>query len=233
MQEINQLLDLQKIDIQILKNELLLADTKAKLLDDSSLQKANASITRISTRIDELNRGRRASENEIGQINQQIKSIDRKLYGGIVTNPKELSAAEEEKTFTLVVLRQQEDKLLELMLEIDEAEIDLKESTEQMESIELSRPVTQTELLEVQETLVRELDDLGNIRQDYLPGISESSMASYNDLRGKNNGVALSKVEKKMCQECRITLPTAELQLVKSMSTFVHCSSCGCILYMD
>ncbi len=233
MEPISHLLDLQEIDLQILKAEKSLAETTAKLTDDSELATARARAAELQAKVEELDGGRRAIERTMEELEQKLTAVDKRLYGGTVTNPKELSAAQEERAFTVTHQGDEEDRLLEVMVASDEAEVGLEQATEVLEGIESSKPAEQTELHDLEQRLTAELAELRERRKEYVPLISARLMATYDSLRRSKGGVAIARVERKMCEGCRIALSTAELQRAKSATDVVQCSSCGRILYVD
>ena len=233
MESVSHLLDLQDVDIHVLKAEKSLAETTAKLADDSELATARERVAQLQAKVDELDSSRRSTERTVEELEQKLKAVDSRLYGGTVTNPKELAAAQDERAFTVTRQSEEDDKLLEAMVASDEAEAGLTQATENLDKIESSRPGEQTELREREQRLTEELADLAERRQEYVPLISARLMATYNALRRSKGGVAVARVERKMCQGCRITLPTAEFQRAKSATEVVQCSSCGRILYVD
>ena len=54
----------------------------------------------------------------------------------------------------------------------------------------------------------------------------------YESLLKTRDGSAVAKVERGMCQGCRLTLPTLELQRARSSEGIARCGSCGRILYV-
>ena len=54
----------------------------------------------------------------------------------------------------------------------------------------------------------------------------------YDSLRKTTKGRPVARVERGMCQGCRITLSTMELQRARSAQSGVRCNSCRRIIYL-
>ena len=55
----------------------------------------------------------------------------------------------------------------------------------------------------------------------------------YETLRQAKGGRAVAKVERDLCQGCRMSLPTQLRQRVRSGRQAVNCSSCGRMLFAE
>jgi predicted nucleic acid-binding Zn-ribbon protein len=86
------------------------------------------------------------------------------------------------------------------------------------------------ELEKNEQELGGELKKLRQSRDGVTPDIPPSAMSVYEGLRKTRDGVAVSRVVRLMCQQCRLTLPTMELQRARAAQTIVQCSSCQRIL---
>ncbi len=232
MQSVKRLHDLQRIDLKVDELEATLADVRARLEDDSAITAASATLTAISEALDDVGVRRRAAERAIGETQERLEGIEKKLYGGLITNLDEMTAAEEERTFIVQQLREQEDDLLELMVQTEDAESAQAEARQALSNLETSRPAEQAELRDSEQRASGELDDWRRQRDDVAPEISADMMALYEALRQTTNGSPVARIERGMCQGCRLSLSTMELQRARSAQAPVRCSSCRRILYL-
>jgi predicted nucleic acid-binding Zn-ribbon protein len=227
-----QLYDLQQLDLRIASVEKSLAEVRRTLSDDSALSSARGRIEELEARLAELEPSRRQSERSNEQVQERLKAVENRLYGGAVTNPRELAAAEEERSFLQAQRGEQEDSLLELMVGIDEAQSARDQTREELARLEAvmeaARPA-----LEAEETrLGAEIPELRQDREDVTPQFPSHVLAIYERLLKARNGYAVARVERGMCQGCRITLPSVELQRAKSSQDLVQCNSCQRILFV-
>ncbi len=230
---IRQLHDLQEIDLSIAERDASLAEVRAKLADDSGIESTRQRIARLEAKLADLELKRRAAERAIAELQENLKRIEARLYGGAVTNPRELEAAEEERAFRTSQQRDQEDVLLDVMVETDDAEALLSELQGALERMEAARPQEVAELTRSEEKLASELAVLHEERDRSAPEIPPDLYAMYESLRRSKNGHAIARVERGMCQGCRLSLSTMELQRARASSAgVVQCSSCRRILYV-
>ena len=112
MLTVKQLYDIQEIDLKYASLEKSLAEVRAELADDSALPTARERVDGIESRLKDIVSTRHVVEGSITDLQERVKGIESKLYGGAVTSPRELAAADEERNFTLGQQRNEEDKLL-------------------------------------------------------------------------------------------------------------------------
>ena len=77
----------------------------------------------------------RAAEWEVDDLTNKIKPLEKKLYGGSVHNPKELAGIEEDVHSLQARKRVLEDKELEVMSELEEAESGLAAARQELSSL--------------------------------------------------------------------------------------------------
>ena len=233
MSDVRQLYDLQGVDLKIGEVGKSLAEVLAKLADESVLTSARAQVQQLESRLDDLESERRGADRTVAVLQDTVKTLDGRLYGGAVTNPQQFAAAEEERNYTSDRLREAEDQLLELMVAIEEAEPALAEAQQSLSRLEARRPVEEAEWRSAESKLRSELASLGREREGMEPLVPATLLPLYDSMRKSRGGHAVAKVERGMCQGCRLVLPTMDLQHVRSGRGVVRCSSCGRILYAD
>ena len=232
MVSIKQLYDLQELDWELSTSENSLVEVRARLADDSALVSTKKRLEQLESRLAEQLSMRSQSESAIQQLDEKQKVVEGRLYGGAVTNPRELSAIEEERVFIQEQRSEEEDNLLEVMVEIEDLQTARDQTSEQLVQLETERSVEYPELLKAEERLTAELEELHQARADMTPQIPPVALSVYEMLLKSRGGQAVAKIEKSMCQGCRITLPTVEVQRAKTAQGIVQCNSCHRILYV-
>jgi predicted nucleic acid-binding Zn-ribbon protein len=227
---VKQLYDLQLLDWDIQEREKSLADIRARLANDSKRIGAKQRLDKITTRQTELGTPRRKSEGVIQQVESRLENIDRRIYSGMVTNPRELEAFEEEKSNLQRQRSDEEDSLLEVLVEIEELQAEEIQANQAYDTINSTRESEIIELQSDEDTLTQEMPDLVDQREDMAAEYPPIAMATYNLVKGRRRGQAVALVERGACQGCRLTLPSTELQKVRSTQDIVQCSSCTRIL---
>ena len=233
MSDVKQLNGLQELDIEIADAEKSLSDVLAKLADHSELSSARQQAQQLESRLDELTTRRGEVERKVAGLQETVEKLDSRLYGGGVTNPQQLAAAEEEHNYTQGRQRESEDELLDLMVASEEVEPALAEARDTLSRLEASRPSEEAAWRDTESRLREKLAALGRSREEVRPLIPAPLLPLYESLRKSRSGRAVARVERGMCQGCRLALPTMEVQRARSSQGIVQCSSCGRILYAD
>ena len=233
MFSIKQLYQLQKIDLEISSNEELLRNVRYKLADDSIVNHAKNTIGKIESNIANQKVTRRDIELSIQTIQNKIDIIEGKLYGGTIINPRELSAYETERNLLQQQRSPKEDKLLELLVSIDECDLLHKTAQSKLVEIEKKRDIDHSLLRESEQSILDTLTHQTMFRKETIQDIDPSDLSLYESLRKIRKGQAVAKVEKGKCQGCHLTLSTTELKRIKNAIGFVQCSSCKRILYFS
>ena len=229
---VRQLYDLQELDWKIAGAEKSLAEVRAHLADDSAITSIKERHQQLQARLQETEQARRAAERTVSEIQDSLALIESRLFGGAITSARELTAAQEERDFKLGQLREEEDKLLEQMVEVEDVQSSHRDAAESLSKLEAERPGLEAEMRGSEESLTRELGEFGRSRDGIVPTIPSDALSRYESLLKRKNGQAVAKVERGTCQGCRLALTTMELQRARNARGLVHCSSCQRILYV-
>ena len=116
---------------------------------------------------------------------------------------------------------------------MDQSEITRKTiagGKEELAKLETQWQAQQKQLAAELEQLKAAHTDLESKRQQLINLIDTSAVSTYQELR-QRKGLAVAKVERGICQGCRIVLPNTDLQQAKG-GGLVRCSSCGRIIFL-
>jgi predicted nucleic acid-binding Zn-ribbon protein len=231
MGELRQLYLLQQIDKELSEKNQALEQVECQLSDTKEMDNARASLVADQQRLETLEKAQQPLEWDIQDLKNKIKGFNTQLYGGKTSNHKELIAIQQEVEMLKERQKGKEDQVLDIMVEVEAAQAQVKAKSGELETIE-------KEWQRRQEELQREGKDLKNyvssLEQDRLQAssrISKTSLELYTDVQARR-GEAVVKVERGMCQGCRLTLPVNEWQRVRS-GALVQCSSCSRMLYLE
>ena len=231
MGELRQLYLLQQIDKELSEKNQALEQVECQLSDTKEMDNARTSLVADQQRLETLEKAQQPLEWDIQDLKNKIKGFDTRLYGGKTSNHKELIAIQQEVEMLKERQKGKEDQVLDIMVEVEAAQAQVKAKSGELETLE-------KEWQRRQEELQREGKDLKNyvnsLEQDRLQAssrISKTSLELYTDVQDRR-GEAVVKVERGMCQGCRLTLPVNEWQRVRS-GALVQCSSCSRMLYLE
>jgi hypothetical protein len=169
-------------------------------------------------------------EAELATLKDRVNHLEERLYSGAITNVKELQAVEAEHAAArrqYVVVEQSIGPALasaqEAKNRYEELQMKLAEAEEAWKSAE-------QKLGAERESLEHECQDIGKKRAREAGGIPAQDLSFYESLLARKSGVAVVRVERGICQGCRVRLPLREISRIRGASALVACSSCGRIL---
>ena len=234
MRSVNELYELQLLDWEIQRRDEELAEVQARLADDSRRVQAYRRLAVLERNLSELATSRRQSERAVEAIERRISEIDSRMYGGMVTNPRELEAYQDERESLASNRSEEEDRLLEFMVEMEDAEELRDAAKSEFDRVENERRQEVAELSARHSELEADLPDLRAQRGDLATEFAPAPLAIYENARRTRGGQGAALVDRRgLCHGCRLVIPNAELARVRSGDDIVQCSSCSRILIYE
>lgn len=231
MTRAGQLHELQEADLEIQRKREALERLEGQLGEDGGLAEAQTQLREEKKHLAHLEEEQRAAEWELEDMGAKVASLEKKLYGGSVANPRELKSLQEEVEHLKGRQRKQEDHVLDLMGEVEIARGKVKALADQVKKSEVEGQEKRGQLLGEKEELTLGLAQSEKRRQELSSLIDPPDLYLYEELRAAKQGRAVARVERGMCQGCRINLSARELQEARSGQALVPCSNCGRLLY--
>jgi predicted nucleic acid-binding Zn-ribbon protein len=233
MSKAKQLFALQEIDLDIQQKTEALAQVKDTIGKDDDIVSARAALEAARKQLMGLEHEQRTADWGVDELEKKIAAEEKKLYEGSVKNPRELMNLQQEIDLIKVQRRDREDKLLQVMEEVDNAQKDINQRTEEMEVMTRDWEEAQKRLSAEQTELEADLDTLTQERETTVSSIDSDGIKAYEELRRVKQGIAVAKLVQGRCQGCRISLPVSDQQKARMGQKLATCSNCGRILYMD
>jgi predicted nucleic acid-binding Zn-ribbon protein len=226
-----QLFKLQQIDLGLQKKLQGLSEVNHELADNKALVAAEFRLSSHKGQLEDVSRKQKNSEWELDDLQERIRLIDSKLYGGTTKDPKELVNLEKEVKGLKNQIKPKEDALLGLMSQAEGIETDVQSATEEAKRLKREREQKQETFgqkkIEIETLLAKlEEDRVALARQ-----IDPEALRTYERIR-LSRGQAVTKVERGECQGCHIAVPTSQWQKVKA-GDLIQCNSCSRILYSE
>lgn len=228
-----ELFALQETDLAIDGAVAKLNDIEAHLGESEDLLAAREAVHTSRHNVEQVRARYKELDAEAEEARAKAAAIEKKLYSGGVSNPKELEGYEADLKSLRGQLRKREDAELEVMLELEEAEATHKEAETALAATEAAWKADQGSLLETQAALKGEVAGLEGVRADQTDGMDRAALALYDAVRQRRNGTAVALVERGLCQGCRISLPMSILQRARAGAGLVQCVSCERILLVN
>ena len=231
--ELRALCDLQTIDLTLAKAQ------KAKAaLDDGSAKKQLIENARQKVAQAEKLDHEAATELQDKELNLKTvegkqKQFKDKLYGGSVSNPKELDSMEKE----IEMLGRQKGKLEERILELYDI-VEGHKST--LANAQAAQKQLEDDLAQHMEkirqeaaTLTARIQELTAAREQALPGVNPALVKRYESMRQRSRGVVVSKVEAENCSACHTQIITGLMRELQADKAICTCENCGRLLYLE
>jgi predicted nucleic acid-binding Zn-ribbon protein len=224
---------LQETDQALDKAQSRLAEIEAELGESDEMVLAREAADEKRRVVDELRPRLSDAEWSVDEVRSKAADVEKKLYGGAVTNPKELADLDADLKSIKGQIVKREDVMLGLLVEIEEAEAQLASAQGRYSDIEADWKQQQEALLREKGQIEPQVVALHARRDLQSPSVDRSSLRLYELLRERHAGQAVARVERGMCQGCRITLPVSVLQKVRSGTDLIQCVSCERVLFVS
>jgi uncharacterized protein len=222
---------LQQLDSQIDQTRARLSEVERTLRDDKELQAAVMEESRATERMQEARKVLRRAEEDVQAQKIKIELSEAALYGGKVRNPKELQDLQNEVASLNRYLAVLEDRQLEKMMALEEAENEYTSLAQIHEQIQKKVEVQNAGLSQEKNQLQKDLERLLEERKAAISTVEAVDLNLYENLRQQRKGIAVAKVSDKTCSACGSTLTPSIVQAAHSPTQIARCSFCGRILY--
>jgi len=226
-----QLYQLQELDIELEQTEQSLSLKTSQLGKREALDNARSRLASERQHLDKLKHERHNAEWEVDDLLNKIAAAEKQLYGGRITNPKELSSLQHEINTMKAKRDQLENKALEIIEQAETAEQSVTDASTEYEKLEGEWLRQQQQLTDEIELLKKNLANLTEKRQQLVEQIEPPAVELYERIRQQKKQ-AVAKVEQGICRACRISLSASALQKARSGQP-VQCGSCGRILFIS
>jgi uncharacterized protein len=171
-------------------------------------------------------------DGEAQAVGAKADEVDRKLYSGEVSSPKELQALQAD----LDQLRRQrstlEDQELEVMeerevLDAAVAELDGQLQAEAAHVAELEASVRDQEA-----AIATELAAEQQARADAAANLPPAIVTLYEQVRERNGGIGAARLVGDTCQGCRLSLPAVDVARLRALppDEVGQCEHCEAVL---
>ena len=208
---------IQEIDRQLTDNHQILSTQKELETLRKTLHEKQKALSRI--------------EHEVEDQTLKIDQNQKKLYGGSITNPKELADLQLEAESLQKYLAVLEDRQLEALLDYEQ-ELEKTEAVEnKLASLRENKEKEDKILLTEKQNLEDFLSIQKKKRLKKSAEIPPDDLDLYTKLRSQLGGIAAAEMKNSSCAACGSKIPSAVEQEAKSPSKLTKCTACGRVLH--
>jgi predicted nucleic acid-binding Zn-ribbon protein len=226
-----QLYELQELDNDIENTRQTLDIKNHQLGNQEVLDKAAGLLAAEQKNLEELKHQRRDAEAAVSDILSKIAETNKQLYGGRVTNPKELGNLQHEANALTAQKDDLETKTLEIIERMEATDKKTAALVTDYQKLETEWKTEQEQLVKDIEILNKALAGLMEDRKERTTRIDATSLTLYDRIR-KQKKQAVAKVEQGICKACRLSLSASALQRARGGQP-VQCGTCGRILFIS
>lgn len=192
----------------------------------------DASLAETGERRDIVARVQRRLEDELGNVEDKIKSLDARLYSGEVTVIRELQALQADAESLRRRRSSLEDQVLEAMTEREPIDEEFRALERERDRLDGEGAELRAAIAEAQANIDAELSAELEARAETATHIPDDLMALYEKIRAKEGGIGAAALVNGRCGGCHLALPATELDRMKRQppDALVRCEQCGRVL---
>ncbi len=225
--------ELQEIDLSI-------KDLQSKIEGApwlSGVPEAREDLERLESDYSEKENRLKTERKELKQMEfeeqaifDNSKELKDNMYGGKVSNVKELEQMQRKLDLLASDRRKLEEKMINLMESIETLEEELNELEKQISRARKDLADKEKQLEEEINALNKKIAQLQSQREKLAGIIDQKYLEKYSILAEKHQGKALARVVNDICGGCRVFISSAQRGHLYNPSAMVYCENCGRLL---
>jgi predicted nucleic acid-binding Zn-ribbon protein len=209
-----------------------LPERAAHVAKEGEIAALDAEAAAVTAERDEHARTQRHREDELAALEAKISEVDRHLYGGGVTSPREavdMQAELESLNKRRGVL---EENVIEVMEVVDPLNERLDEFAAARAALVEGLDALAAVLAEAESGLDQEILAVEAERSQAVEGVAPDQLEHYETLRKQLGGIGVARLSGGTCGGCNLNLSAAEIDRIKHepADALIHCEECGRIL---
>ncbi|MDR7857137.1 C4-type zinc ribbon domain-containing protein [Tissierella sp.] len=217
-------LEAYKKKLSNLQNSSSIMDTEKEIMDiDKRSDKIKLNQGEGKKRLIESNR-------MLKEYNYKIEEVEKNLYDGSTSNPKQLEYLSEEKDKLKEIINETEIGILEFMDDMESLDEEIIELDKRLKSMKDNN----LQLKREYEILADDLKNNIQIEVVEIKSIEEKVdgviLNQYKAIRN-NRGTGIVQVKGLVCGGCNMMIPTFLADKLNNNNEIIYCESCGRILY--
>ena len=227
-----QLFSLQELDLVLDRISKATKNSERELNADRGMDALEAELKEQTTRLEQIRSQQKTQQEDLETQRERSTRLDDQLYGGSVTNPRDLESLEPEASNARQTLEKLDGELVELSVRAEESQSKCETLEKELADTASAWASRRAELEDEIKSSNLEESQVAAQRKEMAAILDPASVQQYENLRRTKGCLGVAKVERGLCQACRMSLPTQQRQKVRSAHLTVLCSSCGRILYL-
>lgn len=232
--EFEALLEVQEHDTKLdqIRHRLEALPERAEMAAATeALTAVDRSVETETANRSEIVREQRRLEDEIESIGEKRKQVEETLYGGSVSNARELQDLQEESEALGRRVTHLEDRDIELMEQLEPVDARLQALGETRTTEQQRLDAAGSRLTVAEAELSVELDQEQALRDSAAADVPADLLSEYQSLRTGLGGIGVARLVGSQCGGCHLTLAAMEVARIrKNPDQITHCEECGRLL---
>ena len=236
MSRLELLLALQERDLALDR----LAHRRATLPERTALAQAEATAGGVRGRLaeltvprDELAREQRKHEDEAQSLSEQAGAVERRMYSGEVSSPRELQAMQADVEQLRRHQRTVEERALETMEQLEPLQTEADELEQELARSDDAANGARAALGAAEAVVDEETAVEQRARDDAVAAVGDPGLVvDYERRRATAQGQGAARLVGNTCQSCHLSIPATEVDRIRKApeGTVAYCDNCGAIL---
>jgi predicted nucleic acid-binding Zn-ribbon protein len=235
MLDLKPLWEIQVLDGQKKKLEINLKDgqiSKDLKVLRGEIEQGRTDFDNLKKKYNSFKHELKIKEMDAAAAAEQVNILGEKLYGGAITNIKEINTSTIKLDSLKSSINKTEADILEIMENIEGLRAELEKKSE-----ELNKKADEFRKLHGtyqanQQKVKSVIEQLPLSRQKILDKMDIELWNKYQEMKKRFND-PLAKVEKGICLGCRMGISFNDMRLLKHGVEMVYCSNCGRLLFWE
>jgi len=228
----NNLYQLQLIDSAIdklNKRKQTIPEQKELSELEEKIKKLTALINTENSLLSEAETEQKHLEDELSLLEAKIKREESRLYGGEVTNPKELKSLQSEVKALKDKRDGQEDALLAAIERTDKISGELNKLNQAEADFNKKADLLRDKLQSIGRDIDNDIENEEQKKNALISKISADLLELYKKLRREKRGIAVAKLDGLTCLGCHMEMPEQK-NIGMRLEEIWRCPNCRRIL---
>jgi predicted nucleic acid-binding Zn-ribbon protein len=189
-------------------------------------------LSDATDRRDEVAREERRFDDEAGSLEDKAAQVERTMYSGEVTSPRELQMLQADVDQLRRHRRSLEDRELDVMERREALDAEVTGLEARTRELQADAGRLESVLTAAEGEIDEELAGEHAARDALAVTVDASLLENYERRRERARGVGVARLNGTTCQGCHLSIPSVEAERIRNSppGTVAYCDNCGCIL---
>ena len=218
--------EIQKYDTEIISYKNTISSIDKKLSDRLGISNYKNKLMIIKEKIDEQEKIQKKILNSIKENEDSINTINSTIYSGKIRNTKELEALE-------IELKTKSEFISNILPKKDIVSNNLTKLFELRDNTELKIIDIEDKWVSEEKKLIADKENLSqkiaanlSAKNSLYGNLDKNILNLYENFLSKSGNIGIGKLENNKCSSCKIELPNAFVEKIKSSDKPIICN-CG------